>query len=127
MKKSEFFACSQFLADWPDGCSFHDVLVGVEAGDLAYVVDPDFRGWRAGALALAIEMTERKFCRAVADLLNPDKTPADELAEYMPQQKATALSEHFGDVAVMLEKLTIRADSYDDFGVNTQNTFNLKG
>lgn len=96
MKKSEFFACSQFLADWPDGCSFHDVLVGVEDGDLAYVVDPDYRGWRAGALALAIENTEKAFRRAVVDLLNEQKTPADELNAY------------FQDVSTALAALSIR-------------------
>lgn len=96
MQKSEFFACAQFLADWPDGCSFHDVLVGVEDGDLAYVVDPDYRGWRAGALALSIESTEKAFRRAVADLLNEQKTPADELNAY------------FQDVSTALAALSIR-------------------
>lgn len=96
MQKSEFFACSQFLADWPDGCSFHDVLVGVEDGDLSYVVDPDYRGWRAGALALTIESTEKAFRRAVVDLLNEQKTPADELNAY------------FQDVSTALAALSIR-------------------
>ena len=108
MKKSEFFACSQFLADWPDGCSFHDVLVGVEAGDLSYVVDPDYRGWHAGMLALTIETTERSFRRAVCDLLNPEKTHPDELADYTPEKAPDVVNPYFGDIRPMLAALTIR-------------------
>lgn len=104
MKKSEFFACSQFLADWPDGCSFHDVLVGVEDGDLAYVVDPDYRGWRAGMLALQIELTERKFRRFVCDLL----ADGSELEEYTPEKKPATVNPYFGDIGPALAALTIR-------------------
>ena len=96
MKKSEFFACAQFLANWPDGCSFDDVLAGVDAGDLAYVIDPDYRGWRESAIAWQIELTERAFSRAVADILNPQKTSSEELNSY------------FGDVSSQLAALTIR-------------------
>jgi len=110
MQKSEFFACSLYLADWPDGCSFHDVLVGVEDGSPDFVKDISYRSWDDGALALEIEYTEKKFRRAVADLLNPEKTPADELELYKPRKPAQPpqLNQYFQDVSAQLSALTIR-------------------
>ena len=75
MKKSEFFAASQFLTNWPDGCSFLDVLQGVENEDPAYVIDINYRDWKKSGLSYEIEITEARFCRAVADILNEEKNP----------------------------------------------------
>jgi hypothetical protein len=109
MKKSEFFSCSLYLADWPDGCSFHDVLVGVMDRNPDFLVDVNFRSWDRDALALEIEYTEKKFRRAVADLLNPDKTPADELETYKLPKKPQPpkLNQYFQDVSAQLAALTI--------------------
>ena len=109
MQKSEFFSCSLFLADWPDGCSFHDVLVGVMDLNPDFLVDVNFRNWDRDALALEIEYTEKKFRRAVADLLNPEKTPADELDGYRPRKPAQPpqLNQYFQDVSTQLAALSI--------------------
>lgn len=109
MQKSEFFSCSLYLADWPDGCSFHDVLVGVMDRNPDFLVDVNFRSWDRDSLALEIEYTEKKFRRAVADLLNPEKTPADELELYKPRKPSQPpqLNQYFQDVSAQLAALSI--------------------
>lgn len=88
MKKSQFFAVSQFITDYPDGMSFADVLEAVAAGDDSITPWEMVESWSDADLAEAIEMCELSFSRAVSDILNEEKEPAP----------SNALNEHFGDV-----------------------------
>jgi len=75
MKKSEFFAVSQFLTDWPDGLSFSDLLSAVADGSEEITPWEMVETWSDADLAEAIEMLEKSFSRAVADILNEEKNP----------------------------------------------------
>jgi hypothetical protein len=75
MKKSEFFAVSQFLTDWPDGLSFSEILQAVVDLDESITCWEMVERWPADDLAEAIEMLEAAFSRAVADILNEEKNP----------------------------------------------------
>jgi hypothetical protein len=88
MKKSQFFAVSQFLTDYPDGMSFADVIDAVAAGSDAITKWEMVESWSDADLAEAIEMCELSFSRAVADILNEEKET----------EPSNALNEHFGDV-----------------------------
>lgn len=92
MKKSQFFAVSQFLTDWPDGLSFDDVLSAVADGDESITRWEMTESWSDADLAEAIEMCEMAFSRAVSDILNEEKEP----------EPSNALNEHFGDVDAFL-------------------------
>jgi hypothetical protein len=93
MKKSEFFAVSQFLTDWDDGMPFHEILQAVAAEDESITRWEMVETWAADDLAEAIEMCEKAFCRAVADILNEEKNP----------QPEKHLSPYFGDVQKFLQ------------------------
>jgi hypothetical protein len=97
MKKSQFFAVSQFLTDYPDGMSFSDVIDAVAAGDDAITRWEMVESWSDADLAEAIEMTELAFSRAVADILNEEKNP----------QPSAALNPYFADVSQQLQGLSI--------------------
>lgn len=98
MNKSQFFAVSQFLTDYPDGMSFWDVIDAVATGSEQITRWEMVDSWSDADLAEAIEMTEKAFSRAVADILNEEKNP----------QPADALNEHFGDVQkFMREHFTV--------------------
>jgi hypothetical protein len=75
MKKSEFFAVSQFLTDYPDGMSFSDLLSAVADGSEEITPWEMVETWSDADLAEAIEMLEAAFSRAVADILNEEKNP----------------------------------------------------
>mgnify|MGYP001247387692 CR=1 FL=1 len=75
MKKSEFFAVSQFLTDWPDGLSISEILHAVADMDDSITAWHMVDRWPADDLAEAIEMLEKSFSRAVADILNEEKSP----------------------------------------------------
>jgi len=75
MKKSEFFAVSQFLTDWPDGLSFSEILQAIIDLDDSITCWEMVENWPADDLAEAIEMLEAAFSRAVADILNEEKHP----------------------------------------------------
>ncbi len=94
MKKSQFFAVSQFLTDYPDGMSFSDVIDAVAAGDDSITRWEMVESWSAADLAEAIEMCELSFSRAVADILN-ESEPSD------------ALNPYFADVSQQLKGLSI--------------------
>ena len=87
MKKSEFFAVSQFLTDWPDGWDFDQIIEAVAAEDDSITRWEMVETWPADDLAEAIEMCEAAFSRAVADILNEEKTP----------QPADAFNAQMGD------------------------------
>jgi hypothetical protein len=70
MKKSQFFAVSQFLTDYPDGMSFSDVIDAVAAGDECITKWEMVESWSDADLAETIEMCEKAFSRAVADILS---------------------------------------------------------
>ena len=74
MTKSEFFAVSQFLTDWPDGMLFSELLEAVEMGSDEITPWEMVETWSHNDLADAIEMLEKAFSRAVADILNEEKT-----------------------------------------------------
>jgi hypothetical protein len=97
MKKSQFFAVSQFITDYPDGMSFYDLIDAVAAGDDAITKWEMVESWSDADLAEAIEMTELAFSRAVADILNEQKEP----------QPSDALNAHFADVANQVQSLSI--------------------
>jgi hypothetical protein len=98
MRKSEFFAVSQFLTDWPDGFSFWDVIDAVATGSDEITRWEKVETWHADELAEAIEMLEKAFSRAVADILNEQKNP----------QPGAALNPIFGDVdAFLRDHLTV--------------------
>ena len=96
MKKSEFFALSQFLSDWPDGWSFDGVVSAVFDGSDDITRWEMVEGWSDADLAYSIESCEMAFSRAVAEILNEEKTSSEELNSY------------FGDVSSQLAALTIR-------------------
>jgi len=75
MKKSEFFAASQFLTDWPDGWDFDRIIEAVAAGSEEITCWEMVETWPDADLAEAIEMLEKAFSRAVADILNEEKSP----------------------------------------------------
>jgi len=75
MKKSEFFAVSQFLTDWPDGWRFDSIVTAVADGDDSITRWEMVETWSDADLAEAIEMLEAAFSRAVADILNEEKNP----------------------------------------------------
>lgn len=75
MKKSEFFAVSQFLTDWPDGLDFSQIIDAAAAEDDRITCWEMVENWPADDLAEAIEMCEAAFSRAVADILNEEKNP----------------------------------------------------
>jgi hypothetical protein len=75
MKKSEFFAVSQFLTDWPDGWRFDSVVSAVADGSEEITRWEMVENWPDDDLAEAIEMLEAAFSRAVADILNEEKNP----------------------------------------------------
>jgi hypothetical protein len=93
MKKSEFFAASQFLTDWPDGMSFSDLLSAIADGSEEITPWEMVEDWSDADLAEAIEMCEKAFSRAVADILNEEKNP----------QPEKHLSPYFGDVQKFLQ------------------------
>jgi hypothetical protein len=97
MKKSQFFAASQFLTDYPDGLSFDELLSAVAAGDDAITPWEMVESWSNADLAEAIEMLELSFSRAVADILNEEKNP----------QPSDALNAYFSDVAKQVQGLSI--------------------
>ena len=97
MKKSEFFAVSQFLTDWPDGWRFDSIVCAVADGDDSITRWEMVESWSDADLAEAIEMCELAFSRAVADILNEQKHP----------QPADALNPYFGDVAKQVQGLSI--------------------
>lgn len=97
MTKSQFFAVSQFLTDWPDGWRFDSIVTAVFDGNTEDITRWEMvERWSDADLADAIEMCEKSFSRAVADILNEEKTPSNELNVY------------FGDVNHQLSQLTIR-------------------
>lgn len=98
MKKSEFFAVSQFITDYPDGMYFWEILEGIEKNHPDIVRWEMVEDWSARDLIETIEACEAAFSRAVADILNEEKNP----------QPSDALNVHFGDVAAQLAALTIR-------------------
>jgi len=73
MKKSQFFAVSQFLTDYPDGMSFWDVIDAVAIGSDEITRWEMVESWSDADLAEAIEMTEKAFSRAVADILKEEE------------------------------------------------------
>ena len=93
MKKSEFFAASQFLTDWPDDMYFWEILEGIENGHPDIVRWDMVESWDADDLALAVEMCEAAFSRAVADILNEEKNP----------QPSEALNAQMGDPVQFLK------------------------
>ena len=97
MKKSQFFAVSQFLTDWPDGWRFDSIVEAVAAGDDSITKWEMVESWSDADLAEAIEMCELSFSRAVADILNEEKNP----------QLSDALNAHFVDVPHQLKGLSI--------------------
>ena len=78
MKKSEFFAVSQFLTDWPDGWRFDSIVTAVFDGSEEITRWEMVESWSDADLAEAIEMCEKAFSRAVADILKEEEeeTPA---------------------------------------------------
>lgn len=94
MTKSEFFAVSQFLTDWPDGWRFDSIVCAVADGDDSITRWEMVESWSDADLAEAIEMCELAFSRAVADILN-ESEPSD------------ALNPHFADVHKQLQGLSI--------------------
>lgn len=94
MKKSQFFAVSQFITDYPDGMSFYDLLDAVATGDESITRWEMVESWDDFELAEAIEMCEKAFSRAVADLLN-ESEPTD------------ALNPYFSEVSQQLQDLSI--------------------
>lgn len=94
MKKSEFFAVSQFLTEWPDGWRFDSIVCAVADGDDSITRWEMVESWSDADLAEAIEMCELSFSRAVADILN-ESEPSD------------ALSPYFADVPKQLQGLSI--------------------
>ena len=92
MKKSEFFAVSQFLTDWPDGWDFSQITEAVAAGSEEITCWEMVEAWPADDLAEAIEMLEAAFSRAVADILNEEKHP----------QPAEAFNAQMGDPVAFL-------------------------
>ena len=97
MTKSEFFAVSQFLTDWPDGWRFDSIVCAVADGDESITRWEMTESWSDADLAEAIEICEMAFSRAVADILNEEKTP----------QPADALNPYFADVSQQLQGLSI--------------------
>lgn len=93
MKKSEFFALSQFLTDWPDGWSFDRVVSAVFDGSDEITRWQMVEHWSDADLADAIESCEMAFSRAVADILNEDKNP----------QPSEALNAQMGDPVKFLK------------------------
>ena len=87
MKKSEFFAVSQFLTDYPDGWDFDQIIEAVADLDDRITCWEMVEAWPADDLAEAIVMLEAAFSRAVADILNEDKHP----------QPAEAFNAQMGD------------------------------
>jgi hypothetical protein len=75
MKKSEFFAVSQFLTDYPDGWDFDRIIQAVADLDDSITCWEMVSRWPADDLAEAIVMCEAAFSRAVADILNEQKNP----------------------------------------------------
>lgn len=96
MKKSEFFAVSQFLTDWPDGASFWDVIDYVATGSNTVTRWELVESWSDEDLSEAIEMCEKAFSRAVADILREEEIMSKPLKGYL------------GDVTAQLAQLTIR-------------------
>jgi len=97
MKKSEFFACSQFLTDWPDGWCFDSVVTAVFDGSKDVTRWEMVENWSNADLAEAIEMLELAFSRAVDDILNEDKT----------EKPRHELNAYFGDVSKQVQALSI--------------------
>lgn len=96
MKKSQFFAVSQFLTDYPDGMSFADVLEAVAAGDDSITRWEMVESWSDADLAEAIEMCEKAFSRAVSDILKEE------------EETSKPLKGAFGDIdAFLRDHLTI--------------------
>lgn len=75
MKKSEFFAVSQFLTGWPDGWRFDSIVCAVADGSEDITRWQMVENWSNADLADAIENCEMAFSRAVADILNEEKHP----------------------------------------------------
>lgn len=75
MKKSEFFAVSQFLTDWDDGMTFQEITEAVRLCSNEITRWEMVEDWDDADLAEAIEMCEAAFSRAVADILNEEKNP----------------------------------------------------
>lgn len=85
MTKSEFFAVSQFLTEWPDGWRFDSIVTAVFDGSDEITRWEMVESWSNADLAEAIEMLELAFSRAVSDILNEEKTenPSDALNAQM--------------------------------------------
>lgn len=97
MTKSEFFAVSQFLTDWPDGWRFDSIVTAVFDGSEDITRWEMVESWSNADLAEAIEMLELAFSRAVADILNEEKT----------EKPRHELNVYFGDVSKQLQALSI--------------------
>lgn len=98
MKKSEFFAVSQFLTDWDDGMTFQEIIEAVRLCSNEITRWEMVQDWDDADLAEAIEMCEAAFSRAVADILNEEKEP----------EPSKALNPYFDDVnAFLRDHLTI--------------------
>jgi hypothetical protein len=97
MTKSQFFAVSQFLTDWPDGLSYSSILDAVAEDNSCITRWEKVETWDAEELAEAIDMLELAFSRAVADILNEEKNP----------QPSDALNPYFADVSQQLQGLSI--------------------
>jgi hypothetical protein len=95
MNKSQFFAVSQFLTDYPDGMSFWDVIDSVATGSDQITRWEMVESWSDADLADAIEMTEKAFSRAVADILREE------------EETSKPLKGIFGDVSQQLQGLSI--------------------
>lgn len=97
MTKSQFFALSQFLTDWPDGWRFDSVVSAVFDGSEEITRWQMVESWSDADLADAIESCEMAFSRAVADILNQEKNP----------NPSDALNPYFADVSQQLQGLSI--------------------
>jgi len=100
MKKSELFAVSQFLVDWPESLSFEDILDAIyQRKDQEITYWAMVSKWSRDDICESIESCELSFSRAVADILNEQKNP-------VPHD---AINAHFGDVMHQVNSLSIFA------------------
>jgi hypothetical protein len=100
MKRSQLFAVSQFVTDYPDWMSYDDLIDAIYTGkDHDVIYWEMVENWPLNDIAEAIEMCELSFSRAVADILNEQKNP-------VPHD---ALNANFGDVMHQVNSLSVFA------------------
>lgn len=71
MKQSELFACTEWLTDYPDGCSYNDIYDMLTKGDETWV-HPDIDVW---------ELVEHNTLDQVADFIETTRSHFERVTE----------------------------------------------